>query len=323
LETELSVGEHKLGVSLRVGAAVVTGKDVAPEQLIERAVVALDYARTNKKRMLLYNDSFPDPKKFLALLADMTRGIERGEFHIVYQPKAHAADGDIVGAEALMRWDHPIEGPLPPDLFITMAEETGAIDQLTLWTLRRVIEDQRYMRSLGLNQTLSVNLSGRTLSDAEFRETAIKLIRENKADLCLEITETAVITDPEAAVATIAAFRQAGIRVSIDDYGVGLSSLSYLKQIAADELKIDKSLISDLLTKSRDRLIVKSTIDLAHALGMCVIAEGVENDATRVLLASMACDCVQGYLIGHPMRLEKFVSEMSTAPASRLRVSNA
>lgn len=320
LETELTVGEHKLGVSLRVGAALAKHKQATAEQLIERAVVALDYARTNKKRVLRYNESFPDPKKFLALLADMTRGIERGEFHIVYQPKARAGDGDVVGAEALMRWDHPVDGPLPPDLFISMAEETGAIDQLTLWTLRRVIEDQRQMRELGLDQTLSVNISGRTLGDAEFRDTAIAIIREHDADICLEITETAVILEPEAAVETVRAFREAGIRVSIDDYGAGLSSLSYLKRIAADELKIDKSLIADLLTTSRDRLIVKSTVDLAHGLGMSVVAEGVESDATRLLLASMGCDCVQGYLIGRPVPLNEFVATL--APAEQASASN-
>lgn len=307
-DLDLSVGDHQIAVPLRVGAALMHNPQATPEEVLERAVVALDYARTNKKRVLRYSDSFPDPKKFLALLADMSRGIERGEFHVMYQPKAHARDGDIVGAEALLRWAHPIDGPLPPHLFIGMAEETGAIDILTLWALKQVIEDQRRMRAAGVKMTISVNISGKTLGDTSFCEAAIALIRASKADICFEITETAVIGNPEAAVQSITAMRNAGIRISIDDYGAGLSSLSYLKRIAADELKIDRSLIEELLTTSRDRLIVKSTIDLAHALGMCVIAEGVESEATLALLASMGCDCVQGYLIGRPLPLDELIA---------------
>ncbi|MFZ2029007.1 MAG: EAL domain-containing protein [Vitreimonas sp.] len=305
LDTELNVGDHKIGVALRVGAA--NGASTA-ERLLEEASVALDHARLRNRRFLCFDASFPDPREKLALLADMRKGIERGEFYLVYQSKVHARDHDVIGAEALMRWRHPVVGDIAPDNFIRMAEETGAIDALTDWLLNRAIQDQKRMRAAGLNLPISVNISGATLGDVGFCGRAIAAVRASGADICFEITETAVIADPDAALATIATARHSGIRISIDDYGVGLSSLAYLKQIAADELKIDKSLIADIGRNARDRLIVKSTIDLAHSLGMHVIAEGVENAATQALLAIMGCDCVQGYLHGRPQPLEGFIA---------------
>jgi EAL domain-containing protein (putative c-di-GMP-specific phosphodiesterase class I)/GGDEF domain-containing protein len=305
LDTELDVGEHKISVALRAGAA--KGASTA-ERLLEDASVALDHARLGNRRFLCFDATFPDPRKKLALLTDMRKGIERGEFYLVYQAKMHAHGHAVAGAEALMRWRHPLEGDIAPDHFIRMAEQTGAIDALTDWSLQRAIEDQRCMRAAGVALTVSVNVSGATLGDGGFRSRAIAAVRAAGANICFEITETAVIADPDAALATIAAARRSGIRISIDDYGVGLSSLAYLKQIAADELKIDKSLIGDICRSARDRLIVKSTIDLAHSLGMQVIAEGVEDAITQSVLASMGCDCVQGYLFGTPQPLEAFIA---------------
>ena len=321
LDAELAVGEHAITVSLRAGVASAYDGANA-DLLLERAVVALDYARNTRRRLLRYSENFPDPKKFLALLSDMAGGVARGEFHLVYQPKTTAREGDIVGAEALMRWNHPLDGPLSPDLFIGMAEETGAIDALTLWALRQAIADQKVMGEAGIHFPISVNVSGRTLGDPVFCDAAITLIQESCANICIEITETAVIQNPDGAVETIAALKAAGVRVSIDDYGVGLSSLSYLKRIAADELKIDKSLVSDLTTMARDRLIVKSTIDLAHALGMTVIAEGVESEATRLILASMGCDCLQGYLVGRPAPLRDFIARFESDQALLAAAAN-
>lgn len=313
-DTELEVGEHKIRVALRLGAS--TAGAASAEELLEQASVALDQARIRNCPQLRFDDSFPDPRTQLGLLADMSKGLERNEFYLVYQPKTHARDGDVVGVEALMRWRHPVDGSIMPDLFIAMAEDTGAIAALTHWSLHQAIADQARMREAGVSLTVSVNVSARTLGDVDFRTAAIAAIKHARADICFEITETAVIADPVAALETINAWRTAGIRISIDDYGAGLSSLSYLKQIAADELKIDKSLIGDLTRSARDRLIVKSTIDLAHSLGMCVIAEGVEDDATRSVLASMGCDCVQGYLVGRPQTLGQFI-EMQFEDARR------
>lgn len=217
-----------------------------------------------------------------------------------YQVKVAARQQRIMGAEALMRWRHPEHGEIAPDKFIPVAEETGAIDQLTRWALKQVIADQLYLRAQGIDLRIALNVSGRSLSDLAFSAHVAHEVRKSGALLCVEITETAVIADPLVAVSSIAVLKEAGVRVAIDDYGAGLSSLSYLKEIAADELKLDKSLIKDTAASARDRLIVKSTIDLAHGLGMMVVAEGVEDEATCALLAAAGCDCVQGYLFSQP-----------------------
>jgi EAL domain-containing protein (putative c-di-GMP-specific phosphodiesterase class I) len=242
----------------------------------------------------------------VALMSDMRKGLTRGEFSLAYQAKASLREGGVVAAEALLRWMHPVHGEMSPDRFVRAAEDTGAIDELTRWTLKQAIGDQIALRGRGVDVKLSVNLSARNLTDADFCRDAIAVVREAGARIYFEITETAVVDDPLVAIASIAAFREAGISISIDDYGAGLSSLSYLKQIAADELKLDRSLISDLKTSARDRLIFKSTVDLAHGLGMVVVAEGVESEDVLALAASMGCDCVQGYVISRPLPLADF-----------------
>ncbi|MEQ1619276.1 MAG: EAL domain-containing protein, partial [Terricaulis sp.] len=229
-----------------------------------------------------------------------------GEFTLLYQAKAALRGRHIVGAEALMRWRHPTHGHISPEQFIQVAEETGSIDDLTRWAIGQAIEDQAALLADGVDQVISINVSGRSLADKDFCGFAIDAVRRAGARVCFEITETAIIGDPLAAMSSIAAFRAAGIRVSVDDYGSGLSSLAYLKQIEADELKLDKSLIGDLTTNVRDRLILKSTIDLAHGLGMSVVAEGVEDETTLAALSALGCDTVQGYMIARPGALADF-----------------
>jgi EAL domain-containing protein (putative c-di-GMP-specific phosphodiesterase class I) len=297
---------------LRFGAAFCDGTARNAEKLLENAVVALDQARMRGLRYVRFDAAnFPDPKVQLALTSDIGRGIERGEFSLVYQPKAQARDGRINGAEALIRWRHPEHGNIAPDKFIQVAEETGAIDDLTRWVLRQAIGDQQTSISAALDAPISINISGRLLANAGFCAAAIDAVQEANAKLCFEITETAIIEDPNTALASIAALRKAGIKISIDDYGSGLSSLAYLKQIAAGELKLDKSIIADIKTSARDRLILKSTIDLAHGLGMSVVAEGVEDEPTRALLAGLGCDTIQGYLVSRPLALADFVARVS------------
>jgi EAL domain-containing protein (putative c-di-GMP-specific phosphodiesterase class I) len=200
-----------------------------------------------------------------------------------------------------MRWRHPQRGLISPDIFIAMAEETGHVRNLTEWVLARAIAEQAVMRAAGHDLPVSVNVSGRLLGDPSFADKALTMIADAKASICFEITETAVIDNAELAFATIARCGDAGIGIAIDDYGAGLSSLSYLKQIRAQELKIDKAFVLSAADSGRDALLIKSTIDLAHSLGMKVTAEGVETRQTLALLASMGCDVAQGYLIGKPM----------------------
>lgn len=230
--------------------------------------------------------------------------INRGEFQLVYQPKLDVRTKRVASIEALMRWNHPRDGVRMPDSFIGDTEESGAIGRLSLWAFDRAIEDQRFLREReGLEIIPYVNLSAQLLNHPATVIALCRLAAQPGVKLGIEITERSVIDDPEHAFANIDRLREAGYTIAIDDYGVGLSSLTYLKQIAADELKIDKSFVTALDTSHRDPLIVRSTIDLAHALGMVVTAEGVESPAAYALLSVMGCDMVQGYLISRPLPL--------------------
>jgi EAL domain-containing protein (putative c-di-GMP-specific phosphodiesterase class I) len=225
----------------------------------------------------------------------------------------------VSSCEALIRWRHPQHGMIPPDRFIPMAEETGHIRALTDWVLRKAITEQAILKGAGLDLAIAVNISGRLLGDAEFADFAIAEAVRAEGRLIFEITETAVIENPHTALAMIDRFAEAGISVSIDDFGTGLSSLAYLKRIRGHELKIDKSLIEDVTESQRDALIIRSTIDLAHSLGLKVTAEGVETDAAFALLAGMGCDYIQGYLIAKPMPVLDLVDAFRDGEAGRRR----
>jgi diguanylate cyclase len=235
-----------------------------------------------------------------------------------YQPKFSLSEDRVSGFEALIRWVHPVRGQVLPDNFIPVAEETGHIRQLTEWVVERAIADQRAMMARGYDLPISVNVSGRQLNDESFALWAIGKVKSSGAKLCFEITETAVINDPEKALRIINLFRASGIGISIDDYGAGLSSLSYLKQIPANELKIDKSFILTLTEGRSDQLMIQSTIDLAHAMGMSVVAEGVETEHAMALLKVMGADSAQGYFISRPQPLNVMLEFLADrAPARR------
>jgi EAL domain-containing protein (putative c-di-GMP-specific phosphodiesterase class I) len=188
-----------------------------------------------------------------------------------------------------------------------MAEETGHIRTLTDWVLRQAIADQAAMAQAGHELEVSINISGRLLGDRDFADLVDRMAPQACGKLCFEITETAVIEHPELALEILDRFRSANVDISIDDFGSGLSSLAYLKQIRGHELKIDRSLITDVTESQRDALIVRSTIDLAHSLGLKVTAEGVETANAFQLLAAMGCDSIQGYLIAKPQPLNELL----------------
>jgi diguanylate cyclase len=230
--------------------------------------------------------------------------LNRGEFALAYQPKLDVRRQRIDSVEALMRWHHPRDGVRMPDSFIADSEASGAIDRMTLWAFDQAIADQRRLREdHGLDITPYVNLSAQLLNRQQIIVDLCRRAAQPGVRLGIEITERSVIHDPEQAFGHVERLREAGYTIAIDDYGVALSSLTYLKQLQADELKIDKSFITALDTSHRDPLIVRSTIDLAHALGMVVTAEGVETPAAFALLSVMGCDIVQGYLVSRPMPL--------------------
>jgi len=296
---------------LTAGIATTRRETGGVNSVVDRAGIALDQARGAHLKAALFDAAaYGDPVGNLSLISDLMAALESDQVWMAYQPKFDLRADAITGVEALMRWNHPRRGFVSPDLFITMAEETGQIRALTEWGLRHAIADQKALEAAGHVLTMSVNISGRLLSDTSFADFALAEVARCGADLCFEITETAVIDNPEMALGIIDRFSAAGIAVSIDDYGSGLSSLSYLKRIRADELKIDKAFILTLDESSRDALLVKSTIDLAHSLGMKVTAEGVETPTALTLLRGMGCDKAQGYLIARPMALTGLIERL-------------
>lgn len=312
LEESLSVEGQDIDVHVTIGVAQPRAKDESPASMIERASVALDQTRAARSKAAFFDKaSYGDPARNLSLMGEMHRALETGAIFLAHQPKFDFRTGRIDAAECLVRWRHPARGMIAPDLFVPMAEETGHVRVLTEWVLERAIADQRKLCEAGKPLTLSINISGRLLSDSDFARKAVALARTAPAQLCFEITETAIIDNPELALENIERFAAAGVRIAIDDYGAGLSSLAYLKQLPAHELKIDKLFVQSITNSQRDALLVRSTIDLAHGLGMDVVAEGVETPAAFALLASMRCDLAQGYLVSRPATLEELIALVS------------
>jgi len=311
LEAPLSLGDNTIDVSLTIGIALQGEHDDLVPSVIERANIALDQARTARQKTALFDpELYGDPSANLSLMSEMLGGLADGQMILYHQPKLDLRAGKVTGTEVLIRWRHPTRGLIMPDRFITMAEETGHIGALTEWVLARALEEQALIRHAGHELTVSVNLSGRLVGDPQFAGAALDMIRGAPGAFCFEITETAVIDNPEIALKTIDRFKAAGIAISIDDYGSGLSSLAYLKQIHADELKIDKAFVLKIDESQKDALVVRSTIDLAHSLGLKVTAEGVETPTALSLLAGMGCDLAQGYLVARPMPLKELLMFM-------------
>ena len=328
LEAPIQVGGEPVDVHITHGLAATAIDELDAGRLIERALIALDQARATHKKLMAFDAiAYGDPAANLSLMSEMLEAVRKGELYLNHQPKLDLRTGQITGVEALARWNHPTRGFIRPDLFVGMAEETGHIRALTDYVLAQAIEDQARLRAAGHDVLMSVNVSGRLIDDCAFADHAIAQVAASSARLCFEITETAVIGNPDVALSVLDRLAEAGIPVSIDDYGSGLSSLAYLKQIRADELKIDKAFVMSLEAGGKDALLVKSTIDLAHSLGMKVTAEGVETREGLAALQLMGCDIAQGYHVAKPMGLDKlvdFLGEWSIdlpeeAPAARLQ----
>lgn len=318
-DTPVTLIGATVDAALSAGIGRCGGDACGVDSVVDRAAIGLDQARAAHRKAALFDAAaYGDPVGNLGLIGELMTALETAQVWMAYQPKYDLRADAITGVEALMRWNHPRRGFVSPDLFITMAEETGQIFALTQWAVRQAIADQRILAEAGHRVTMSVNLSGRLLSDEAFADFALGEAAASGADLCFEITETAVIDNPEIALGVIDRFSAAGIGVSIDDYGSGLSSLAYLKRIRADELKIDKAFVLSLDESSRDALLVKSTIDLAHSLGLKVTAEGVETPTALALLRGMGCDIAQGYLIARPLPLAGLIERLA-APAVETR----
>jgi EAL domain-containing protein (putative c-di-GMP-specific phosphodiesterase class I) len=245
----------------------------------------------------------------LALIGDLRRALERDELVLYYQPKISVTTGDLVGAEALVRWQHPKQGLILPDAFIPLAERTGLINPLTRHILNAAVAQARSWLEAGRPLPISVNLSARNLHDEHFSEVVAKALARHDLParlLELEVTESAIMVDPDRARQTLEELSGLGVRLSLDDFGAGYTSLSQLTSIPISEIKIDRSFVMRMAEDPGSALIVSSVVELGHNLGLTLVAEGVENEHNLMELAGLGCDVAQGYHLSRPMPADAF-----------------
>jgi diguanylate cyclase (GGDEF)-like protein len=309
LTETVDVGGVTLQVDGSIGIAVANlGSDHTIDSLLRQADIAMYTAkRARCGYTVFHEDQDTSTRERLTLLGELRQAITRGEIVLHYQPKLTLADGKLVGVEALARWQHPERGLLSPAEFIPIAESTGLIVPLTLHVLDLALAQMRRWRSAGHDFGVAVNLSPRCLAEPELTEQVTQMLwryHVPATSLELEITENTLAHDPERALATLTALDQAGIRISIDDFGTGYSSMSYLKRLPVSELKVDRSFVAGMLACADDEVLVRSLVELGHNLGLTVVAEGVEDDATLHALGEVGCDVAQGYFLARPMPAE-------------------
>jgi diguanylate cyclase len=298
------------------------GSDV--QSLLQRADVAMYVAKEHPAGCEVYTrerDEYSPDR--LTLLTELRRGIDRGQLLLHFQPKADLRTGDIQGVEALVRWQHPERGMIPPDEFIPPAQKTGVITPLTMFVLDEALRQCRTWALQGMELCVAVNLSTRNLLDVHLPDTVGELLARWEVParlLELEITESTILADPVRAMEILSRLDEMGIRLAIDDFGTGYSSLAYLKRLPVDELKIDKSFILGMEENENDAVIVRSTIDLGRNLGLRVVAEGVETAKAWNRLVSLGCDIAQGYYLSRPVpadQLTEWLRERAAKPRER------
>jgi EAL domain-containing protein (putative c-di-GMP-specific phosphodiesterase class I) len=275
------------------------------DDLLREADIAMYTAKSLQSGVEVYTEHRDHHDRGrLLLLTEVRRAIADRQLVLHYQPKVSLADGVVRGVEALVRWQHPSRGLLGPDAFIPIVERTGLIHQLTLTVLDLAMAQARAWLSEGVDLQIAVNLSARSLHQLTLPDQVVDVLNRHgvpPANLRLEVTESALMADPDTAMTVLALLHERAIGLSIDDFGTGYSSMSYLKILPVDELKVDRSLIADLLRSAEDAAIVRAAIDLGHNFGMTVVAEGVELSDARHTLADMGCDTAQGYHFARPL----------------------
>lgn len=306
----LSVRDVNIGVDASIGICAFPDAGLEPEQLILLAADAKDDAGQTPERINIYRNGKEDPHaRQLAILGDLKRAVRNDELKLYLQPRVNLADGDVCGAEALARWDHPTLGFLPPRDFISIAEHSGNMSLVSNWALAAAIRECRFWIEDGLDLPVSVNLSGSALQDPELAAFILDTLRDHDLDpryLILEISEQALVQNFDHATVVMQGLQDMGIRISIDDFGTGYASLARIKQLPADEMQIARSFVKGLPDNRKDVAIVRSAIELAHSLGMQVAAKGVESRPAMGWLAAQGCQRAQGYFISRPIPAETF-----------------
>jgi diguanylate cyclase (GGDEF)-like protein len=320
IEEEVNLGGLPVNVEASLGVAFIPTDGDCPDVLMQHADVAMYVAKRTHGGVVCYDvaqDHYNAER--LALVSELRRAVLRDELVLHYQPQVTQPSGEVCILEALVRWQHPTRGLLPPDEFVPIAEQTGLIDDLTRWVLDRALADLGEWRSFAPELTVAVNVSARSLQHLHLPTMVRAALERAGAQpewLLLEITETALVTDAARAAAMLGQLSAAGHRLSLDDFGQGYTSLSQLSELPLNELKIDKSFVLNMLHSPSDAAIVRSVIDLGHNLGMNVVAEGVEGADVVSALLALGCDVTQGFWFSRPMPAEQ-VAPWLAAHAAR------
>lgn len=300
MRSPFEVAGQRLGVSLSLGIAAADNPAGA-----SNAAHAASLARRTGKPWRLHTDNEGEnAAQQFSLLGELEDALRDGDIRVHYQPKLNLASGQIDAVEALVRWQHPVRGLLPPDCFIPVIEEAGRIDDLTLEVLTQSINAMRDWCDQDLVIGVAVNISAGLLASDNFAERTLALVARSEVPvhrLTFEVTESAQFEDADKAIAILERFRAAGVSISMDDYGTGQSTLNYLKVLPVSELKIDRSFVQNAHIDQGDAMLVRSTVQLAHELGIKVVGEGVEDAACLAFLKTIGCDYAQGYFVGQPL----------------------
>lgn len=318
LDAPMDVDGNNVIVTGTLGIAMYPEHGEDGATLLRRADIALYVSKSIHNAFSVYDSAYDRHSvNQLALKAELRSGIEQDQMILFYQPKLDMERGCIMGVEALIRWRHPDRGMIPPDQFIPLSEQRGLIGPLTDWVIRRALRQYKEWQSQGIILQIAVNLSSRVLYDLSLPNRVESSLREFElpsSALCLEVTEQATMQDPMRALEILNRLDAMGVSLSIDDFGTGYSSLGYLKNLPVDEIKIDKSFVMEMEKSDNDAKIVHATIDLAHNLGLRVVAEGVENELVLKMLRSLNCDYSQGYYLTRPLPPEELIEWIRKSP---------
>lgn len=308
------VAEHDLNISASVGIALFPGNGATPQELLMNADAAMYHAKSMGKNGYSFFDVSmnTNARRQLQLLQDLRNAVDQQQLRLYYQPKFDALSGRAVGAEALLRWEHPQHGLLLPDKFIELAEKTGVIIAIGDWVLNEACRQMQVWFAQGYRDwRIAVNLSALQFCHAGLVTSVANALQRHQLpanSLTLEITETTAMSDADASMTVLQKLSEMGVDLSIDDFGTGYSSLMYLKRLPANELKIDRGFVRDLEHDSDDAAIVSAIVALGQALGLRIVAEGVETDMQQDFLTRLGCDSLQGYHLGHPLPPDTFMS---------------
>jgi diguanylate cyclase (GGDEF)-like protein/PAS domain S-box-containing protein len=316
LEQPIDLGGLRFQMGASIGVVLAPDHGKTAEELLRRADVAMYTAKRTNSRYAVYSpDQDSSSPMRLVALGELRDAIESHQLVLHFQPKLNLNSGRIERAEALVRWQHPTHGLIPPDQFIGMAEHSGLIRPLTAWVVRQALAQCRRWRTAGFDLGVTVNLSARSLHDPELPAVLAESLRRHAVPaghLTVEVTESTIMAEPARAMDVLRRAKELGISIAIDDFGVGYSSIRYLRELGAHQLKIDRSFVFELARHDPDTSIVRAVIELGHNLGLEVAAEGVESQTVLDMLRGLHCDWAQGYHVGRPQPGEELTSQLQS-----------